>query len=276
MDKSRGLNFFELCRLCLNEHGTVDVFHTNHLAEEIFLLTTITISTMDKLPQKVCQKCVDVIQDANKLRNLALRNESNLQCLFGDESRDEITDELNQIKSHIVNNFNENESTVEKVNNKKDKRKNENNSTNHQQTLPDKNTSCNKTKSETHLKSKRRRDSDNEDVLYVCGDCNKNFETWKKLYHHQRSHTKSMACPLEACGKAFATKGDLEKHKRTHTGEKPYQCEICEKCYTQRVTLKVHKETVHGVQATAATSRDHPKPASGQGTTKLGAKLKNT
>ncbi|KAJ2942903.1 hypothetical protein O0L34_g15092 [Tuta absoluta] len=84
-------------------------------------------------------------------------------------------------------------------------------------------------------------------VEYECETCEKNYESYKKLYLHSRQHNKKYVCPLDACGKSFSTKGDLEKHLRTHTGVRPYTCEICDKTFTQQGTLKHHKENVHFV-----------------------------
>jgi len=96
-----------------------------------------------------------------------------------------------------------------------------------------------------------------EDVVVKlpCGDCEKEFDSKKKLYKHRLQHTNNYTC--DQCEKSFPTPGALRLHKNIHLDEKPFQCDSCEKGFAQAGNLKTHKIRYHdgkGIQKSSNVS----------------------
>ncbi|XP_045770814.1 zinc finger protein 214-like [Maniola jurtina] len=238
MEQKKGsIMFYEICRLCLDEHGFCDIFEKDGLSADIHRCTGVKVSPIDNLPQRICKNCLDIVTKASELRVKAKKNECHLKSLFGDDENEKIKEST--ISEGILPDSSE-QSVSEQRNDHDD------NNTEYEMcetfyiiedlSQPD---SLQETASQKKIKD------DFSNPENKCDICSKKFATYKKLYLHNRLHNKNYACPIDVCGKKFATKSDVEKHIRTHTGEKPYACDLCDKSFTQGGTLKTHKEKVH-------------------------------
>ncbi|XP_026740649.1 zinc finger and SCAN domain-containing protein 26-like [Trichoplusia ni] len=269
------VQFFELCRLCLENHGMTDIFELEYLVGDIQLCTGVKIESSDNLPHKICMRCLDVVVKARRLRDQAATNDKHLKLLFGNEETEK---DNNVYNNNIQNGRNCDDNDLSdssydsdsprlqidegecNTNSKSGKRCSSEASNNDKteskvisvrtdlfdataiKTSPTKDEKPLEKKAKVKCKCiKKEKDS----KKYECQECGKTFDVYKKFYLHQRSHDRKNICPLDGCEKKFATKGDLEKHIRTHTGERPYQCEVCGRKFTQRGSLKGHRETVH-------------------------------
>ncbi|XP_021182591.3 uncharacterized protein LOC110370907 isoform X2 [Helicoverpa armigera] len=266
MEQRKVILFYDLCRLCLENAGVDDMFTKADLVEDILLCTGVNVTSQENLPRKICGKCLEIVVNARQLRDLAMANDRHLSSLFDDgdsiivgfnknqsqnenntQSRKISTDSDRSVKLEIVEHSeqSENESSSKK-------RKSLDTNKNISSTKDDKSEA--EVKQQLKVKMKRIKTESGDSFNYVCDVCHKEFNAWKKYYLHQKTHNRSIFCPLDGCGKKFATKGDLEKHVRTHTGEKPFKCDLCDKRFAQRGSLKSHKATVHSPND---TSDDH-------------------
>ncbi|XP_053622510.1 PR domain zinc finger protein 5-like [Plodia interpunctella] len=125
-----------------------------------------------------------------------------------------------------------------------------------------------------HMKNSLKHVSQDQ-LRYVCDDCNKRFADKTKLRDHiEEKHLhKTYQCHIclkpsknrvgldqhirnvhkgrpnnkmcHHCGKGFPTKVQLESHIRTHTGERPFICEFCPTMFSQQSNLYKHNRQVH-------------------------------
>ncbi|XP_032527302.2 zinc finger protein 28-like [Danaus plexippus] len=238
MEEKRKNKLFDLCRLCLVKRGFCDISDRNELCDNIHKCTGLKISASDKLPQKICRNCLDIVNKASELRNMARKNDKHLRSLFDcpvEDPEPEFEAGSSSEKSEIV--LQETERKCFSLAVRQDL-------FNKSKTNDEEDSEAVNSLNLIHSMKPENEDTDSE---YKCPVCSKNFAKWRKLYVHHRLHNKCYKCPIDICIKRFATKGDLEKHIRTHTGEKPYVCNECEKRFAQRGTLKAHKESVHPV-----------------------------
>ncbi|CAH2093724.1 unnamed protein product [Euphydryas editha] len=258
--EKKNLLFFEICRLCLDEHGHCDIFDRNDLQENIFRCLGLKVSLADSLPQKICAKCVEIVTKAAELQIVAKRNDEHLKklfCCIESETSENVGPE-DFIETVTNSNFdnNENREKNSAIETFISVRKDLFDSSVSEDSVIKNEISQPQVSSSQNMVSDKKVNCENGNTEYKCNQCSKKFNKWKKLYLHNRLHNKNYCCPINACGKKFATKGDLEKHIRTHTGEKPYQCDQCDKSFAQRGTLKTHKETVHSEEPLKKSAND--------------------
>ncbi|XP_050353225.1 zinc finger protein 271-like isoform X2 [Nymphalis io] len=218
-----------------------------YLTEMNYKTTFTDVSLADSLPQKICVKCLEIIDKAAELRIIAKKNDIHLKSLFcgvqSEASKACSEDSAKTVESNHIERdkspSQERNPVIEKfISVRKDL---------FESSVSEDSIAKTEIQTDSSQDQVTKKDikCENGNKEYKCNICSKRFNKWKKLYLHNRLHNKNYACPLNLCSKKFATKGDLEKHIRTHTGEKPYECDKCDKSFAQRGTLKTHKETVH-------------------------------
>ncbi|CAK1541520.1 unnamed protein product [Leptosia nina] len=238
-----------LCRLCLEATGCIEIFQSDRLADNIFLVTTVKVSSLDPYPQKLCENCYDIIQLTIAFRDSVILNDKQIKNIITDQYLETKPSLEPTVSFNVVEHIKEERN--DELNNSvcfvgeyipqdiKSKTKflvpN----------LEEPQSSKNVTITEDFKPSKLMKFEDEPD--FMCDICPKIFTTAKKLYCHRRVHNRIHECKVVGCTKRFATRGDLRKHIRTHTGEKPFVCDMCSRKFAQNVTLKFHKESVHGV-----------------------------
>ncbi|XP_045503719.1 zinc finger protein 260-like isoform X2 [Colias croceus] len=72
----------DLCRLCLEGPGCVDIFKTYLLPQNIQSCTGVEVEQTDKLPKTVCKTCFDIVNRAHRLRLTAAANDKHLKALL--------------------------------------------------------------------------------------------------------------------------------------------------------------------------------------------------
>ncbi|KAF5287299.1 hypothetical protein FQR65_LT02172 [Abscondita terminalis] len=90
--------------------------------------------------------------------------------------------------------------------------------------------------------------SDHNEFKYVCDICKKEYDDYKVLKSHLRTHKLSKRHVCTTCGKTFYGASDLTIHTRIHTGEKPLECSICLRTFSDPRGLSSHMKTHTGVK----------------------------
>uniref|UniRef100_A0A1B6DMJ5 Protein krueppel n=1 Tax=Clastoptera arizonana TaxID=38151 RepID=A0A1B6DMJ5_9HEMI len=257
------LNIFSLCRLCVSQTGTIEIFSNDTQFQDIPLHSTITnlvsvkVSKGDKLPEKICLKCLDILltiynfkqkceSSDNYLReNLRKFNEKRNTCEKIAEHNETVLKLSDSISSHYLNSsenddfvFNDmvklhllennvnisSSETKRKIGKKQKKPTNKN---------------VNKYK---HIQSKNL--DSNKGRIFECEVCSRKYVSRRQMCRHQVIHSKKKSYICRFCGKYFYLKCSLQVHERIHTGERPFLCNTCGKSFTQVAGLKRHL-TIH-------------------------------
>ncbi|KAI8442347.1 hypothetical protein MSG28_005875 [Choristoneura fumiferana] len=82
MNNQKPTFFYELCRLCLAAEGICDIFETENLLQDIYACTGVIIFVSDKLPHKICIKCLEIIKNAKEFRMFVKQNDMHLRSMF--------------------------------------------------------------------------------------------------------------------------------------------------------------------------------------------------
>ncbi|XP_047510932.1 zinc finger protein 184-like isoform X2 [Pieris napi] len=68
-----------LCRLCLDQTGTTDIFQDCTLPDKISAITGIKVDTLTPFPKKLCDNCYGIIQLTSEFRESVIINDKQLQ-----------------------------------------------------------------------------------------------------------------------------------------------------------------------------------------------------
>ncbi|XP_043200936.1 uncharacterized protein LOC122369894 [Amphibalanus amphitrite] len=94
---------------------------------------------------------------------------------------------------------------------------------------------------------RHQREQHPEPQLIACPepDCERRFDSQKRLTHHLLQHLAGPPWRCKLCDKEFRSKYSLRDHVRTHSGQKPFECEICAMRFSLRSNLAMHMRYVH-------------------------------
>jgi len=100
-----------------------------------------------------------------------------------------------------------------------------------------------------HTKYKHKNDQKvdgltNQQLMYQCEFCKKQFKTLSYLAAHENEHKGVRPFQCDACGKSFGSAGMLRSHKFTHA-PRIFKCDCCDQSFPRRNTLLVHLRAVH-------------------------------
>ncbi|KAJ8272669.1 hypothetical protein GJAV_G00092010 [Gymnothorax javanicus] len=77
---------------------------------------------------------------------------------------------------------------------------------------------------------------------YICGQCEKRFDSFPDLQKHQQIHTAEKPHTCAHCEKQFRFRCNLIRHERIHSRNKPFSCVHCGKRFTLERNLDAHKK----------------------------------
>ncbi|XP_072948863.1 uncharacterized protein [Epargyreus clarus] len=254
-----------LCRICCENTGTVDIFDVNHVVnlstKIMYCCINIRISEEDGLPTRVCSCCEGELSSAyqfvlkceasdTKLRSYPSVKEhdcdlkpdvkverkdvefsENLDHENCHSSSEEVQDaEPKPDKSITLPNV----QTIKTVKNKPKRKVN----------VKQKCNVCGQEcKNPSRLAIHMRKHSENRP--FACSSCDKKYKDSVGLKRHiERNHNhlhRKRKYVCEHCGKRFYTQPDVKIHMRTHTGETPYACVNCPLKFAQIGALQRHQ-----------------------------------
>ncbi|XP_028133185.1 zinc finger and SCAN domain-containing protein 31-like [Diabrotica virgifera virgifera] len=266
-------DFPKICRLCL-AHGELKPIQELKQLELFRLLMDIKVKEEVKMPDNVCLKCIEQLEDIYNFIAKCKINEEALKLVVSKElekkenveqedvvsdgyDNDDVKDEddfyLKDVKEEIVElepdilleinkevsllceNCSENFNSVAALNE-------------HYKEFPNCNPKDSKKKEVCNIveylkkpktrrgKKKIKEESDGE-VEIVKGRVLKGKRRFLCNY----------------CGKNYTRKNGLERHILSHSGIKPFECKECGKCYITKDTLKTHLLTHTGIKAHKCT-----------------------
>lgn len=64
----------KLCAMCV----------TAYFYLQLFVYLYLQIALLDHLPQKICEKCLNIVNKVSELRQIAMKNDKQLKLLFYD------------------------------------------------------------------------------------------------------------------------------------------------------------------------------------------------
>ncbi|XP_051819196.1 zinc finger protein 398 [Antechinus flavipes] len=76
---------------------------------------------------------------------------------------------------------------------------------------------------------------------FACAQCPKRFAQQANLSNHARVHTTERAHTCPHCSKSFVHPSRLTYHLRVHSGERPFPCPECPKRFTDQSRLTSHR-----------------------------------
>ncbi|XP_059044891.1 zinc finger protein 32-like isoform X1 [Achroia grisella] len=272
------------CRTCLSTQDLVSIFINKDTekkrTEDLKVVTGLNIKMDDGLSQKMCAKCIEIMNTALQFRRICRKSEKALlNMLSGRKSkrkyntrlqkrvlkRTKLTNTKMEVKNEEFDcGFYDNDFQNDDCHNHYDDYENAvvNNDFND---LVKKDVKP-KFKQKQTPGPKKRCMIPNA-ASYKCSTCNKEFRMKATFKAHMRFHTNYCVC--ESCGKrcrnnnqlqehkrarhglgrihkcayceySSATKEALTIHERRHTGERPYVCDHCGATFHRRSNLVQH------------------------------------
>ncbi|CAG4933424.1 unnamed protein product [Colias eurytheme] len=267
----------DLCRLCLEGPGCVDIFKTYLLPQNIQSCTGVEVVLSDKLPKTVCKTCFDIVNRAHRLRLTAAANDKHLKALFN------TINYLENISPQLKENSAESTSAEESVCVKKVKIGDETEDNNigleqksneqpskiikvrsdlfENKNIGDVEQITDATSNNTYLKSHRKKkfhhyeeefNKFRRDSKLQNKEMRRNIRLHQKIVQESKSPKVSNESeeddPLECkiCGKTFLTRKKLYLHNRLHN--KTHECTIkdCGKKFATKGDLQKHIRTHTG------------------------------
>ncbi|CAK1555957.1 unnamed protein product [Leptosia nina] len=226
--------------------------------EEMRITTGLEIKYNDGLSQKICCKCLKMIDKVLEFQQKSFEAQKYLFMKRCGSAY--IPEGYVQCSVKLENNLNiemqENKDSVFKLDDIKDSSSDESDyvSTIQEETLPapeEQHTIsdvpelssytckiCNKA-FEKHLQYKAHLKIHNKAI--ICEHCGRGFvSNWAYVCHKQAKHGDEKMFKCSHCKATFAYNEALKVHERRHTGERPYICDHCGKSFFRRSTFVQH------------------------------------
>ncbi|XP_046975426.1 zinc finger protein 718-like [Vanessa cardui] len=257
----------DYCRTCMSTENLVAIFHNKECekkrSEDLRLVTGLEIKVNDGLPQKICDKCIEVVHVALQFRRTSRKSEKTLLNKYFGKSKKKFTPKA----SKSINKCPKEETEKEEIDFSYEDVF-ENDFQNELDFSYSNDDVTPKKEPEINISAeKRKREIIPNATSYKCTICSKDFRMKATYKAHMRFHTNYCVC--ESCGKrcrnnnqlqehkrarhglgrihkcayceySSATKEALTIHERRHTGERPYVCDHCGATFHRRSNLVQH------------------------------------
>lgn len=110
-----------------------------------------------------------------------------------------------------------------------------------------------KKRKDTERKSNARKikkETNDEEITYLCETCNKFFATWSQLKNHEKAHItkKKGQFSCNKCEQSFSFKGNLQRHMILHGKKKLFFCKYCDKKFKRNYLLEDHIRSHKGIK----------------------------
>ncbi|XP_064075940.1 zinc finger protein 39-like isoform X1 [Vanessa tameamea] len=258
----------DYCRTCMSTENLVAIFHNKECekkrSEDLRLVTGLEIKVNDGLPQKICDKCIEVIHVALQFRRTSKKSEKTLLNKYFGKSKKKFTAKASK---SVANKCPKEETEKEEIDFSYEDVF-ENDFQNELDFSYSNDDVAPKKDQEINIPTeKRKREIIPNAMSYKCNICSKDFRMKATYKAHMRFHTNYCVC--ESCGKrcrnnnqlqehkrarhglgrihkcayceySSATKEALTIHERRHTGERPYVCDHCGATFHRRSNLVQH------------------------------------
>ncbi|XP_059044892.1 zinc finger protein 58-like isoform X2 [Achroia grisella] len=263
------------CRTCLSTQDLVSIFINKDTekkrTEDLKVVTGLNIKMDDGLSQKMCAKCIEIMNTALQFRRICRKSEKALlNMLSGRKSkrkyntrlqkrvlkRTKLTNTKMEVKNEEFDcGFYDNDFQNDDCHNHYDDYENAvvNNDFND---LVKKDVKP-KFKQKQTPGPKKRCMIPNA-ASYKCSTCNKEFRMKATFKAHMRFHTNYCVCEIherrhtgerpyvcDHCGATFHRRSNLVQHIAIHLPEKNFQCDMCPKRLKSRKFLQIHKHNAH-------------------------------
>ena len=93
---------------------------------------------------------------------------------------------------------------------------------------------------EIDLNKVRIKNLQEDDQMYKCPICGKEYKSQGGMQYHLATHTSSARYHCSLCSYSTIRHGDLKKHYVIHTGIKPFRCETCQQEFSTSSSYKRH------------------------------------
>ncbi|KAJ6629740.1 Zinc finger protein [Pseudolycoriella hygida] len=235
--------FPTMCRLCLSENvelirlypkdDSQENASTGNIFEIVERFTTVKIARNDKLPQKICESCTQMLASMLAYQNKCKRSNEQLHRMMKMECLDE--QPATDIKFVDVEHINE---SVLELHHEGD---DETNVKTNKLEANQRTTNESQQRLETNAFSVTKSSPEK----FACEICGKLYIKGH-LRHHMNSHVESrpFKCDVAECVTTFKCSRDLSNHKRIcHFLKSNLSCDICGRKFKLRSTLVIHKTT---------------------------------